>query len=159
MMTGWLVGVVALGWVRDNRLALAREAEQRAASEERLRIARELHDVVGHHISLINVQSAAALQPAPQGPRGRPAAGGGGARRGQGRQPGGPARAAGGPGGAAAGRRVGAHRARGRPRPARRSGGGGPADRPRRRGARRRRGASAARPRWTSPRTASCRSR
>ncbi|MET9777460.1 sensor histidine kinase [Streptomyces sp. NPDC006367] len=62
MMTGWLVGVIALGWVRDNRLALSREAEQRAASEERLRIARELHDVVGHHLSLINVQSAAALR-------------------------------------------------------------------------------------------------
>jgi signal transduction histidine kinase len=62
MLTGWLVGVVALGWVRHNRLALAREIEERAASEERLRIARELHDVVGHHISLINVQSAAALR-------------------------------------------------------------------------------------------------
>ncbi|MER7481940.1 sensor histidine kinase [Streptomyces sp. NPDC126510] len=62
MLTGWLVGVVALGWVRHNRLALAREAEERAASEERLRIARELHDVVGHHLSLINVQAAAALR-------------------------------------------------------------------------------------------------
>lgn len=62
MLTGWLVGVVALGWVRHNRLALARETEERAASEERLRIARELHDVVGHHLSLINVQSAAALR-------------------------------------------------------------------------------------------------
>ncbi|MFJ4539878.1 sensor histidine kinase [Streptomyces tibetensis] len=62
MLTGWLVGVVALGWVRHNRLALARETEERAAGEERLRIARELHDVVGHHLSLINVQSAAALR-------------------------------------------------------------------------------------------------
>ncbi|MEU7719841.1 sensor histidine kinase [Streptomyces tibetensis] len=62
MLTGWLVGVVALGWVRHNRLTLARETEERAASEERLRIARELHDVVGHHLSLINVQSAAALR-------------------------------------------------------------------------------------------------
>jgi signal transduction histidine kinase len=61
MLTGWLVGMVALGWVRHNRLALARETEERAAGEERLRIARELHDVVGHHLSLINVQSAAAL--------------------------------------------------------------------------------------------------
>ncbi|MCQ8193748.1 sensor histidine kinase [Streptomyces rugosispiralis] len=72
MMTGWLVGVVALGWVRENRLALAREAEQRAASEERLRIARELHDVVGHHISLINVQSAAALRRLRKDPEGGP---------------------------------------------------------------------------------------
>ncbi|GAB2874167.1 sensor histidine kinase [Streptomyces deserti] len=72
MLTGWLVGVVALGWVRHNRLALAREAEQRAASEERLRIARELHDVVGHHISLINVQSAAALRRLRKDPDGGP---------------------------------------------------------------------------------------
>ncbi|MFJ6570736.1 sensor histidine kinase [Streptomyces sp. NPDC091292] len=62
MLTGWLVGVVALGWVRHSRLAHAREAEQRAATEERLRIARELHDVIGHHLSLIHVQSAAALR-------------------------------------------------------------------------------------------------
>ncbi|NGO12071.1 sensor histidine kinase [Streptomyces sp. HC44] len=62
MLTGWLVGVIALGWVRHSRQAYAREAEQRAASEERLRIARELHDVIGHHISLVNVQSAAALR-------------------------------------------------------------------------------------------------
>lgn len=72
MLAGWLVGVVALGWVRHNRLALAREAEQRAASEERLRIARELHDVVGHHISLINVQSAAALRRLRKDPAGGP---------------------------------------------------------------------------------------
>ncbi|WLW53839.1 sensor histidine kinase [Streptomyces sp. YU58] len=72
MLAGWLVGVVALGWVRHNRLALAREAEQRAASEERLRIARELHDVVGHHISLINVQSAAALRRLRRDPAGGP---------------------------------------------------------------------------------------
>jgi signal transduction histidine kinase len=62
MLTGWLVGTIALGWARHSRLAYAREAEQRAATEERLRIARELHDVVGHHLSLINVQSAAALR-------------------------------------------------------------------------------------------------
>ncbi|CAM5454907.1 hypothetical protein SSPIM334S_01277 [Streptomyces spiroverticillatus] len=62
MLTGWLVGTVALGWARHTRLAFAREAEQRAATEERLRIARELHDVVGHHLSLIHVQAAAALR-------------------------------------------------------------------------------------------------
>ena len=61
MLTGWLVAVVALGWVRFSRLAFARAGEQRAVSEERLRIARELHDVLGHHISLINVQAGAAL--------------------------------------------------------------------------------------------------
>ncbi|MET9296471.1 sensor histidine kinase [Streptomyces sp. NPDC003077] len=62
MLTGWLVGTVALGWVRHTRLVHAREVERRAATEERLRIARELHDVIGHHISLVNVQSAAALR-------------------------------------------------------------------------------------------------
>ncbi|MGW4028738.1 sensor histidine kinase [Streptomyces sp. NPDC004838] len=62
MLSGWLVGVVALGWVRHSRRAYAREAEQRAVSEERLRIARELHDAIGHHISLVHVQSAAALR-------------------------------------------------------------------------------------------------
>ncbi|WP_030164505.1 sensor histidine kinase [Spirillospora albida] len=62
MFTGWLVGMVSLGWARHSRLAYAREAERRAAGEERLRIARELHDVVGHHLSMINVQAAAALR-------------------------------------------------------------------------------------------------
>ncbi|WP_232835908.1 sensor histidine kinase [Actinocorallia populi] len=62
MLVGWLVAVVAVGWVRYGHQAYALEREQRAATEERLRIARELHDVVGHHLSLINVQSAAALR-------------------------------------------------------------------------------------------------
>ncbi|MFD4976942.1 sensor histidine kinase [Streptomyces sp. NPDC058424] len=61
LLSGWLVAVVALGYVRYSRLAHAREVERRAATEERLRIARELHDVIGHHISLINVQAGAAL--------------------------------------------------------------------------------------------------
>ncbi|WP_106245460.1 sensor histidine kinase [Allonocardiopsis opalescens] len=72
---GWLVAVIAVGGVTSNRRAYLREAQQHAldaergkeaearrrATEERLRIARELHDVLGHHISLINVQAGAAL--------------------------------------------------------------------------------------------------
>jgi signal transduction histidine kinase len=38
-----------------------KEEELRRAGEERLRIAQELHDVVAHHISLINVQAGVAL--------------------------------------------------------------------------------------------------
>ena len=38
------------------------EAEQRRASDERLQVARELHDVLAHSLSVINVQSAVALE-------------------------------------------------------------------------------------------------
>ncbi|WP_328352249.1 sensor histidine kinase [Streptomyces sp. NBC_00445] len=61
MLTGWLVAVVALGSVRHGRVAYAEEEARLRAIEERLRIARELHDVIGHNISMINVQSGAAL--------------------------------------------------------------------------------------------------
>jgi signal transduction histidine kinase len=65
---GWLlvVLVVAEAWrirrERGEQAAMAvAEARLRAATEERLRIARELHDVLGHHISLINVRAGVAL--------------------------------------------------------------------------------------------------
>jgi signal transduction histidine kinase len=59
-----LVGCEALRGGRERRLEerRTRELQERTrADEERLRIARELHDVLAHSISLINVQSGVAL--------------------------------------------------------------------------------------------------
>src|SRR5260370_41561427 len=67
---------VAAGDSSRNRRAYLAEVEQRAAraehdreqdahqrvTEERLRIARELHDSVGHHLALIRVQALVADQ-------------------------------------------------------------------------------------------------
>jgi signal transduction histidine kinase len=72
---GWLVASVVLGGQTRSRRALLQAAEQRAvdaeraleseslrrAGEERIRIARELHDILAHRISLISVQAGAGL--------------------------------------------------------------------------------------------------
>ncbi|WBB70706.1 sensor histidine kinase [Micromonospora sp. WMMD812] len=53
-----------LGWsIRERRALAARQSEhlvRQAATEERLRVARELHDVVAHTMSLIVVKAAVA---------------------------------------------------------------------------------------------------
>ena len=68
---GWLVASLVLGEVTRSRRAYVEQVEQRAieaersrdeearrrTSEERIRIARELHDILAHRISSINVQA------------------------------------------------------------------------------------------------------
>ena len=53
--------IVASAEERARRAEASRDEEaRRAVTEERLRIARELHDVVAHHIAVINVQAGVA---------------------------------------------------------------------------------------------------
>ena len=67
-LAAWLLVLLFAGEAvrarRERVAAVRRGREQegrRRAEEERLRIARELHDVLAHNISLINVQSGVAL--------------------------------------------------------------------------------------------------
>jgi signal transduction histidine kinase len=72
---GWLVAVLVAGEVARARHEYLAEAQQRSAeaartreqaalrraTQERLQIAREVHDVLSHSISMINVQAGVAL--------------------------------------------------------------------------------------------------
>ncbi|MFI1963462.1 sensor histidine kinase [Streptomyces pathocidini] len=67
-VAAWVLAIVAaseLGRTRRQQLLRQRAeqaaAQRRRADEERLRIARELHDVLAHSISVINVQAGVGL--------------------------------------------------------------------------------------------------
>ncbi|WP_093838254.1 sensor histidine kinase [Streptomyces aidingensis] len=75
LLLGWLVAAAVFGEVSRQRSAYIRQVEERAAEaertreemarrragEERLRIARELHDSLTHSISVIKVQAGVAV--------------------------------------------------------------------------------------------------
>ncbi|NIH77556.1 signal transduction histidine kinase [Amycolatopsis viridis] len=71
----WLVAVLGIGTAVRNRVAATRAAAQetaerqsRLAEQERLRIAREVHDVVAHSLAMINVQAGVAVHVADRRP-------------------------------------------------------------------------------------------
>lgn len=68
-----IVPAWVIGWLlRERRALAARQGERlvrQAAAEERLRVARELHDVVAHTLSLIVVKAAVANHIAETDPR------------------------------------------------------------------------------------------
>ena len=68
LLAGWTLAVAIAAEatrIRAERVAATRVSRQldqrRRQSEERLRVARDLHDVIGHNISLINVQASMGL--------------------------------------------------------------------------------------------------
>ncbi|MFI6512412.1 sensor histidine kinase [Streptosporangium sp. NPDC050855] len=59
LVVAWAVGAV-VRWKRDTTARLVHHLAEAAVSDERRRIARELHDVIGHSMSLIAVKATVA---------------------------------------------------------------------------------------------------
>lgn len=72
----WAAGLLVAPWAVGTAVRIARESRSRAredearqrAYEERLRVVQEVHDVVGHGLSAINLQSGVALHVLDQHP-------------------------------------------------------------------------------------------
>jgi signal transduction histidine kinase len=67
-LPAWLIALLSVAEMLRSRREQAREAtrthaeaSRRRASEERMRMAQELHDVVAHNMSLINLQAGVAV--------------------------------------------------------------------------------------------------
>jgi signal transduction histidine kinase len=60
-LTALALGGGVLGWWLTDRRAGRREQAQRTATEERLRMAQDLHDGVGHGLAVISMHAAVAL--------------------------------------------------------------------------------------------------
>lgn len=81
LVAGWLVVVLVVADLartrRDQQVAALRaerDARERQAGEQRLALAQDLHDVLAHNISLVNVQASVALHLLDEQPeRARPA--------------------------------------------------------------------------------------
>lgn len=59
LVAGWAIGT-AVRWKRDTTARLVRHLAEAAVADERRRIARELHDVIGHSMGLIAVKATVA---------------------------------------------------------------------------------------------------
>jgi len=61
VVAGWLIVVLSVAEIIRAQRLEATERARRRTSDERLGIARDVHDVLAHHISMINVQAGVAL--------------------------------------------------------------------------------------------------
>lgn len=60
LLVPWAIGAVKRAW-RDTRTQQRSEQAQQRRYEERLAVVREVHDVVGHGLAVINLQAGVAL--------------------------------------------------------------------------------------------------
>ncbi|OZM78926.1 sensor histidine kinase [Pseudonocardia sp. MH-G8] len=58
LLGAWMLGDGTRGWARRTERLAAQAA--RAATDERVRIARELHDIVSHHMAVVSLQTGVA---------------------------------------------------------------------------------------------------